>query len=362
MTRPAKVSIDLAALRHNYLRVRQLAPGCRVMAVVKADAYGHGLVRVARALSGADAFGVACLEEAEELRAAGIQQAIILLEGPYSSSELQRIDELSLDMIIHHAAQLDMLEQCAVQRPLRVWLKVDSGMHRLGFDGSELAAVWQRLRALPCVDSDIVLMTHLACANEAGNPMTGRQLAAFNRVSAAHDGARSIANSAAIVSCVESHADWVRPGLMLYGVSPMQDTVARDHDLKPVMSLLSELISVKTLRKGETVGYGASWRCPADTTIGIVAAGYGDGFPRHARSGTPTLVNGRRASIIGNASMDMLTVDLSAQPGARVGDPVELWGPNLAIEEVALYAGTIPYELLCGVHKRLATEEKNGQG
>jgi alanine racemase len=360
MTRPAKVVIDLAALRHNYSRVEELAPGRKIMAVVKADAYGHGITRVARALPAADAFGVACLEEAEQLRAASINQPIVLLEGPYSTSELTQVDSLNLDIVVHHKAQLEMLENCQLKKPLRAWLKIDSGMHRLGFDPTEVDTIWQRLQACVSVSDEVLLMTHLAAANETDNPMTARQLEQFTNACSTLTAKRSIANSAAIVASPDSHADWVRPGLMLYGVSPMQDSLASDFALEPVMSLESQLISVKNLRKGEPVGYGASWRCPSDTTIGIVAAGYGDGFPRHAKSGTPTLVNGKRASIIGNASMDMLTVDLSAQTNAKVGDPVELWGSNLAIEEVANYASTIPYELLCGVHKRLAFVEKNG--
>jgi len=360
MTRPSKVIIDLAALRHNYSRVQQIARGCKVMAVVKADAYGHGLVRVANALSMADAFGVACLEEAELLRQSNITSPIVILEGPYSALELRQIELLNLDIVVHHQSQLEMLEQSDLKSPLKVWLKVDSGMHRLGFDLGDVTSIWNRLQACKSVSNDCVLMTHLATANEPDNPMTQTQLDDFGRVCVDINDERSIANSAGIVSCPQSHADWVRPGLMLYGVSPIQDRKAVDHDLKPVMSLVSQLISIKKLKKGEPVGYGASWRCPSDTTIGIVAAGYGDGFPRHAKSGTPTLVNGRRASIIGNASMDMLTVDLSAQAEAKVGDTVELWGENLAIEEIAMYAGTIPYELLCGVHKRLAFIEKNG--
>jgi alanine racemase len=233
-------------------------------------------------------------------------------------------------------------------------------MHRLGFEMNALASIWQRLQSCNSVSKDIILMTHLAAANETDNPITRTQIEAFNLACADYKVERSIANSAAVVASPDAYADWVRPGLMLYGVSPMLDTVASDHQLRPVMSLVTELISVKYLKQGETVGYGANWRCPSDTTIGIVAAGYGDGFPRHARSGTPTLVNGKRASIIGYASMDMLTVDLSAQPQAKVGDPVELWGTNLAIEELANYADTIPYELLCGVHKRLTFLEKNG--
>ncbi|NKB39196.1 MAG: alanine racemase [Gammaproteobacteria bacterium] len=360
MTRPARVTIDLAALQHNFSRVKEIAPGRKIMAVVKADAYGHGLARVARSLNSADAFGVACLEEAEELRAAGIDNRIVLLEGPYSAEELLRADFLNLDVVIHHESQLDMLEQVTLKKALQVWLKVDTGMHRLGFEPDRISKVWQRLQTSSNIDKDIVLMTHLATANELQNDMVTRQLENFSAITKAINAEKSIANSAAIVGYPQSHADWLRPGLMLYGVSPQLNCSASDHDLKPVMSLRSELISVKALKKGEPVGYGADWRCPSDTRIGIVAAGYGDGFPRHARSGTPALVNGKRASIIGKSSMDMLTVDLSAQAEAKVGDPVELWGANLAIEEVAMYAETIPYELLCGVHKRLTFEEING--
>ena len=359
MTRPARVIIDLAALRHNYSRVQQLASGSRVVAVVKADAYGHGIVRVARALQQADAFGVACLEEATQLRQAGIEQRILLLEGPYSSEELHSVSELDLDIVVHHHGQIEMLQQADFKAQLTAWLKIDSGMHRLGFDPADVPAALQALNTNEKV-KDIIMMTHLATANEPANGMNQQQLEAFNLAINEFEGECSIANSAATLSFPESHGDWVRPGLMLYGVSPLEDTQATDHDLKPVMTLCSELISVKKIKKGESVGYGASWRCPSDTTIGIVAAGYGDGFPRHARSGTPTLVNGKRATIIGNASMDMLTVDLSAQPSAKVGDSVELWGSALPIEEVAMYADTVPYELLCGVHKRLTFEEVNG--
>ena len=362
MTRPARVIIDLAALRHNYSRVQQLASGSRVVAVVKADAYGHGIVRVARALEDADAFGVACMEEAAQLRTAGISKRILLLEGPYSTEELAAVAELHLDIVVHHESQLQMLQQANVQGELTAWLKIDSGMHRLGFDPAEVPAVLDSLQSTPCINDNIIMMTHLATANEPGNEMNQQQLQTFRNAINGYQGECSIANSAATISFAASHGDWVRPGLMLYGVSPLEDAQAGDHDLRPVMTLRSQLISVKRIRQGESVGYGASWRCPSDTTIGIVAAGYGDGFPRHARSGTPTLVNGKRATIIGNASMDMLTVDLSAQPGAQVGDEVELWGSALPIEEVAMYADTVPYELLCGVHKRLTFEEINGQG
>ena len=360
MTRPARVTIDLAALRHNFSRVQELAGGCKIMAVVKADAYGHGLARVGHALSEADAFGVACMEEAIELREAGIQQRIVLLEGPFAADELPLFDALKLDAVIHHKSQIEMLEQTRLKQPLCAWLKIDTGMHRLGFAPEQVASVWQRLQDCEQVAEDIILMSHLATSSEPDSSMVARQLEVFFETSKSLKAERSIANSAAVLQYPASRMDWVRPGLMLYGVSPQMNRHGEDFGLKPVMSLRSRLISVKNLKKGEPVGYGANWRCPSDTRIGIIAAGYGDGFPRHAQSGTPTIVNGERARIIGNSSMDMLTVDLSAQAEARVGDEVELWGANLAIEEVAMYADTIPYEILCGVHKRLQFEEING--
>lgn len=363
MTRPARVVIDLNALRHNLSRVRQLAPASRIMAVVKADAYGHGLVRVASSLAAADAFGVACMEEAQELRAAGIQHKIVLLEGFYSADGLALARTLGLEMVIHHTYQLEILEQAPPSPTINVWLKIDSGMHRLGFQPGMVAAAWRRLRECPAV-GEIRLMTHFAAASERDNPMTREQLQVFNSVCIDLQGERSLANSAALIAWPQTHADWVRPGLMLYGVSPMDDGTAADHDLKPVMSLESELISVKALKQGDTVGYGATWSCPEDMSVGIVATGYGDGFPRHAKTGTPIMVRDIQTMIIGNTSMDMLAVDLRRIPEARTGDSVELWGPQLPVESIARHAGTIPYEILCAVHKRLRFMEKhdNGEG
>lgn len=361
MTRPARVVIDLSALQHNLSRVRELAAGCRVMAVVKADGYGHGLVRVATALASADAFGVACMEEAEELRAAGIQHKVVLLEGPYSADGLARARALALEMVIHHAYQLEILEQAQLSSPVNVWLKIDSGMHRLGFHPGDVSAAMQRLRACKVV-GEIRLMTHFAAASDRDNPMTREQLQVFNTVCAGLQGQRSLANSAAVIAWPETHGDWIRPGLMLYGVSPMDDGTAVDHGLRPVMALVSELISVKNLKQGDPVGYGAQWRCPDDMQVGIVATGYGDGFPRHAKTGTPIIVNDTEAMIIGNTSMDMLAVDLRKVPEARVGDTVILWGPQLPVERIAQHAGTIPYEILCAVHKRLRFIEHHGKG
>lgn len=358
MTRPSRVVIDKQALQHNLQRVKQLAPDARVMAIVKADAYGHGIVRVAETLSDADAFAVCCLEEAEQLRAAGIKTDIVLLEGPHKADDLAQIAELALDVVIHNMYQVDMLEQNSISHPLQAWLKIDTGMHRLGFAPALFAEALGRLQACKSVKQPLRLMTHLATANEQGHPLTQSQLNRFQQLCADIQLEKTIANSAAVINLPDSHADWVRPGLMLYGVSPMADGLAADHGLKPVMTLESEIIAIQHLQQGEPVGYGATWSCPEDMPVGIIAAGYGDGFPRHARSGTPVLVNGVRCALVGRASMDMMTIDLRNQPQARIGDRVVLWGETLPIEEVAQHAGTIPYELLCGVHKRLECIER----
>ena len=358
MTRPARVVINLKALRHNLARVRELAPNSSIMAIIKADAYGHGITRIAKVLSSADAFGVACLEEARQLRSAGIIQPVILLEGPYAASELTEIVELDLQAVIHDMSQVDMLESVNLAKPLTVWLKIDSGMHRLGFMPEFFPEVWQRLQACKSVSKDIRLMTHLASANERENSMTAAQLKCFHHLCREILAPQTIANSAGILAFPETHANWVRPGLMLYGVSPLIDSHGDAEGLQPVMTLESQLIAVKKLRANDPVGYGATWHCPEDMPVGVVAAGYGDGYPRHAPSGTPVLVNGKRVSLIGRASMDMLIVDLRNQPDAKVGDPVVLWGEGLPVEEIANHAGTIPYELLCGVHKRLRSIER----
>jgi alanine racemase len=358
MTRPSRVVIDKQALQHNLQRVKELTPNSRIMAIIKADAYGHGLVRVAETLSNADAFGVACLEEAEQLREATITNPIVLLEGPHKAVDLSRIVELQLDVVIHHESQLKMLEQAKLDEPLQVWIKIDTGMHRLGFPVDKVSDILERISNCSNVKQPPKLMTHFATANEKDNPLTQQQLEQFNLLSEKLDYEKTMANSAAIINFPETHTDWVRPGLMLYGVSPMKEGFAGEHGLKPVMTLESEIISIKQLFKGDPVGYGATWHCPEDMPVGVIAAGYGDGFPRHAKSGTPILVNNVRCSLIGRASMDMLTVDLRNQPDAKIGDRVVLWGEALPIEEIAQHADTIPYELMCGVHKRLEFAER----
>ena len=353
MTRPAQVIINLSALRHNFSRVRSLAPNSRIITIVKDDAYGHGLVRVASTLADSDAYGVASIDEAIELRDAGISKPVILLEGPFSIEEITLVDKLNFDIVVHHEEQLKMLEKSGVTGILRVWLKIDTGMHRLGFEPEDVGKIHQRLCECGNVNQPISLMTHLANASDPESDLTTRQLNIFRDCCEALPGPRSIANSAGIIAWPDSHAEYVRPGLMLYGISPIEHSVAADHDLRPVMTLQSRLISIKTVKRGEAVGYGAEWVCPEDMPVGIVAAGYGDGYPRHANSGTPVNVKGQTSQVIGNPSMDMIAVDLRNLSGINVGDPVELWGENQSVEDVSNHAGTIPYELVSGVHKRL---------
>jgi alanine racemase len=351
------VEIDLDALRHNFAVVRGHAPGCRIMAIVKADAYGHGIVRVARALPEADAFGVACIEEAEELRAAGIGNPLVLLEGPFTPEEIAALPALGLETVVHTPEQLAMIEQARPAAPIACWLKVDTGMHRLGFPPEEALAVHARLAALPHVAKGIRIMTHLASAQRQGDPSIPAQLDAFAALDGL-PGPRCVANSAALLSLPATHGDWVRPGIMLYGVSPFAYQEGHQHGLQPVMTVRSALIAVRRVAAGGGVGYGATWRCPEDMPIGVVAVGYGDGYPRHLDDETPVLVGGVQARAIGRPSMDMLTVDLRAAPGAKVGDPVVLWGPELPVERVARHAATVPYELLCSVRMRARYTER----
>jgi len=360
MTRPLHATVDLGALRGNVARVRQLAPGRRVMAVVKADAYGHGIARVCRALAATvDSFAVCCLEEAEQVMQASPRSTVVMLEGCHDEEELRQAARMGLEVIVHCEEQLRMLELCRPQRALTAWLKIDSGMHRLGVPAETTTAAWERLLAARGVAPSPRLLTHLATAGEAEHALTTTQLQRFTACTRGLRAERSIANSAAVLNLPQSHADWVRPGVMLYGASPLADGDGAAHGLKPVMTLHSQLIAVHHLAAGEHVGYGADWSCPEAMPVGIAAVGYGDGYPRHARSGTPILVNGRRAAVIAPASMDMLAVDLRACPDARRGDPVLLWGDGLAVEEVAAGAGTIPHQLLCGVNSRVRVQERD---
>ena len=348
--------VDAAALRHNLARVRATAPGARVMAVIKANAYGHGLVPAARALGLTDGFAVARLEEGLALRAAGLANPVLLLEGVFSPGQLAVAAQQRFDIMVHSFEQLELLEGRGDGGPLTAWLKVDTGMNRLGFRVEQFAAAWERLRRVPNVTPDPTLVTHLACADEVDDPRTSAQLRAFEEITAGHGGARSIANSAGLFAWPASRADWVRPGIALYGVSPFPAGTGRGLGLRPAMTLRTQVIAVREVRSGETVGYGGTWRASRPTRIAVVAAGYGDGYPRGVGSGTPVLVGGHRAQVVGRVSMDMLTVDVSALPGVAPGDEVVLWGEGLPVEEIALHARTIPYELICGVSQRVHLE------
>ena len=353
MSRATGAVINLSALRHNLQRVRELAPRTRIMAVVKANAYGHGIAQVASALSAADAFAVACLEEALEIRHAGLVHPIVLLEGVFNVAELDEAARNGCELVVHDARQLALLEDARIQHNLSVWLKINSGMHRLGFPPSQARDLWERLGNAHAVRNPVRLMTHLASADEISNPRTRLQLGTFAAAMAGIQAERSIANSAGILAWPDSHADWVRPGILLYGVSPFTGRNGAQEGLIPAMTMGTTLISVQRVSKGEAVGYGGAWVAPEDMHIGIAAIGYGDGYPRHAPNGTPVLVNGARAWLVGRVSMDMIAVDLRGLPHAQVGDAVVLWGPELPVEEIARAAGTIPYELLCGVTQRV---------
>jgi alanine racemase len=351
------VRIDLDALVHNLACVRRQAPRARVMAVVKADAYGHGLVTVARTLAAhAEALAVARLDEALRLRAGGITGPVVVLEGVFDAQGLATAALNTLDLVMHDPLQVTLLEQAQamLSRRLRVWLKVDSGMGRLGVQSDAVELLWQRLTNCPAVEGPVGLMTHLAHAQRGVCLETRLQLDRFAQACGALPGPRNIANSAGILAWPESHADWVRPGIMLYGVSPFEGEQGTEIGLRPVMSLCSELIAVKPLQRGAPVGYGGIWRTPRDTTLGVVAAGYGDGYPRSLPVGTPVWVGGRSVPLVGRVSMDLLTVDLGPDAQETVGTEVVLWGGGGApVEVLAGSLGTIGYELLCRVTPRV---------
>ncbi|HEX2667551.1 MAG TPA: alanine racemase [Gammaproteobacteria bacterium] len=353
MSRATGALIDLAALRHNLKRVRALAPKSRVMAVLKANAYGHGLALAAQALADADAFAVASLEEAQVIRRAGLSNPIVLLEGVFGEQELEEAARWGCELVVHDGYQLKLIEKCGLRGELAVWLKVDTGMNRLGFAPDAVADAWKRLNKAKAVKLPVRLMTHFASADETSNPKTQSQLEAFAAATAGIQAERSIANSAGILAWPASHADWVRPGSMLYGASPFPMKCGADDGLKPVMTMETTLIAVKVLKKGESVGYGGAFVAPEDMTLGIAAIGYGDGYPRHAPSGTPVLVKGVRVPLVGRVAMDMIGVDLRGVRSPAVGDRVVAWGPELPVEEIARAAGTIPLELLCGVTQRV---------
>ncbi|WP_446808391.1 alanine racemase [Methylomonas sp. 2BW1-5-20] len=367
MTPAAFVRLDLEAVRHNLAQVKRYSPDNKIMAVIKANAYGHGMDRVAGVLDLADGFAVARVDEGVRLRQAGFKQAITVLQGFVCVDELLQLLKFQLAAVIHTPQQLAILQQQAYAvGKLAVWLKMDTGMNRLGFKGTDFSAAYRQLQGCALVEQPINLITHFANADDLLDDKTRRQIDLFNDAVKDYPGACSIANSAGIIgwpnvrfgSAQDRASDWVRPGLMLYGCSPFAGKIGADFGLKPVMSLHSRLIAVKDVAAGETVGYSGTWQCQTATRLGVVSIGYGDGYHRHTKSGAPVLVNGRRVTLIGRVSMDMITVDLHSQPDAQPGDPVTLWGEGLPVEEIARHADTIPYTLLCGITQRVQVIEQ----
>lgn len=361
--RPIQATIHRTALEHNLNVVKQYAPHSKVMAVVKANGYGHGLINVAHGLKAADGFAVLGLNEAIDLREAGFGQTILLLEGVFNQQELGIAASFTIDVVIHSLLQIEMLESAQLAKPLHVHLKMNTGMNRLGFTPNEFVAAFSRLKACNNV-SKIILMTHFATADDAlgiESPLTAFQQV-VKELKQTEPNPVSLANSATILRHPEAHADWVRPGIMLYGASPVSETPASTFGLKPVMELTSEIIAVQTLQKGESVGYGNRFTASKTTRIGIVACGYADGYPRHAPNDTPIAVYGKLTRTVGRVSMDMLFADLTDIPEANIGAPVELWGSQVSVDAVAEASGTVGYELLCALAPRVPMKVIDGEG
>ena len=349
MSRPIQARIDLSALERN-LHVARRLTSARIMAAIKANAYGHGLLRTAEALQAADGFAVLDIADAVRLREAGFRQTLLLLEGVFKACDYLLLAEYDIATVLHSQHQLAMLDAYPRREGLSLWVKVNTGMNRLGFQPAEVPAVMAQLKAHPAT-REVTLMTHFANADLAEGVKV--QLERFNSLASAYHVPRSLANSAALLRYPSTHGDWVRPGIMLYGSSPFVERSATDLGLRPAMTLSSEIISVREIQSGEQIGYGSTFRAERKMRIGVVACGYADGYPRHAPTGTPVLVNGQLTATLGRVSMDMLNIDLSALPDAVVTSPVTLWGDGLPVDDVAKAAGTISYELLTAVTARV---------
>ena len=343
--RRARVKINLNAISFNLNRVRAFAPACKVMAVIKANAYGHGMLAVAEQLADADMFAVAMPEEAYALRAAGCNKDIIVLHGFCNIAELEEFSRLKLSTVINQQAQLDCLVQHSIPTPIDSWIKIDTGMHRLGVSIDRADDTFGQLRNCSNVAS-VFMMTHFANADDPGNALNKDQLNKFFNVTNDIDVECSMANSAAIMRLPKSHFEVVRPGIMLYGSSPFHDVTGAELGLQPVMQFESMLIDIKLVKAGGSIGYGGTFTCDKDITVGIVAAGYGDGYPRHAKNGRAVWVNDNHCGLLGRVSMDSLCIDLTGVD-AKIGDRVVLWGDELSVDEVAHSSDSIAYELLC---------------
>jgi len=364
MSRHTRAIINLSHIKANYNMANQWAPKSKNMAIIKADAYGHGLVTVARALeSVVPAFGVAIFDEAVELRSAGIKNNILILQGISFVEELIYASENDLWITIHNKKQLDLLLSNLQEKAINIWLKFDTGMHRLGFSESDLLNALDKIKKCAWVKNDIVISSHFSCASELNNKENSRQLELFVRTLSVLNKNNniqfSLANSPAIVNLPSASFDWNRPGLMLYGL-PLFDVAHESDDrLVPAMTFESKIIGLRSVSKGEFVGYGKKWWAERESKIATVEVGYADGYPRQAKNGTPILVNGQRAKLAGVVSMDLISVDVTDIVNVCVGDLVELWGENLCANEVASYADTIGYDLISGVSQRVPRNYRN---
>lgn len=344
-----KVILNAHALIHNFQQVKRCAPKSKVLAMIKADAYGHGLVWAAQHLqsAGADAFGVATLDEAVQLRQEGIQIPIVLMDGFLNQAELSEAIALQLTLVLHDASHIDYLEEMRITQPINVWVKIDTGMHRLGFVPDQLEAVYQRLSSLSFVRI-LGFMTHFSDADDLKKDKTKQQIDLFYQLTSQYSGEKSLANSAGILAWPRSHADWVRPGIMLYGASPFEEG---GEILKSVMTVQSNLIAIHEFARGEKIGYGETYACKKKTRIAVVAFGYGDGYPREVKRAS-VLIKGHMCPLIGRVSMDMLQVDVTGLPDIQLGEVATLWGEGLPVEKLAAAAGTISYDIFCALQWR----------
>jgi alanine racemase len=354
MVHPTIAHIDLEALHHNLNQIKATAPKSNILAMVKANAYGHGAVEIAKSLEhDADAFGVILLKEAMQLKNAGIKKPIVLLSGFFDAEDLGIIDKFNFECVIHNFEQIEILEKAKLEKPLRVWFKIDTGMHRLGFQPNQVQNAYQKLMKNKMVQKPLRLMTHFSDADDTASDKTSKQIALFEQLVANLEGELSMANSSAILNWPQAHTTWIRPGITLYGVSPFKNKSAPKLNLKPVMTLTARIRTIHELEKGETVGYGSTFACPEKMRVGIASIGYGDGYPRNAKTGTPVLVNGIRTQLIGRVAMDMIGIDLRPIQNAKIGNSVTLWGRRLPVEEIAAATGEYQYELLSRLTSRV---------
>lgn len=352
MARNTIARIDPEAVAGNLACIRRWVPRARVMAVVKADAYGHRLDLCLPALAQADMLAVASLDEARAVRRLGNRQPVLLLEGVLHASDLAVVESLGLELAVHHLSQVKMLETFGRSPCARLWLEVDSGMHRLGVEPEQAASLHARLSALAGAEQ-VNLMSHFASAERPLSDAAVGQLERFDRAVAGLPGEHCLANSGAILKHPQAHRDWVRAGILLYGISPLADQTGADLGLKPVMTLEAEVLAINRVAAGEAIGYGGRYRAERELQVGVIGIGYGDGYPRSVIDGAPVLVGGQRCALVGRVSMDMITVDLTEAPEVQIGDRAVLWGQDLPIEEIAAAAATIPYELSCRITRRV---------